>query len=112
MPRPWQQIVLIRMPRHLATYQRLLRCTWRLKRWREGEDWARRLLQADPGNPTAWQAIAAAAEQRGRRAQAQAMWQRAFAMNPYAPEIRAGLARTSLDDPEALTLDLACLAMI
>jgi tetratricopeptide (TPR) repeat protein len=106
------QIVLAHLPRHLATYQRLLLCTWQLKRWNEGEDWARRLLQADPGNPIAWQAIAAATEERGRRAQAQAMWQRAFAMSPYAPEIRAGLARTSLDDPEALTLDLAALAML
>lgn len=106
------QVVLDHLPRHLATYQRLLRITWTLKRWDEGEDWARRLLQADPGNAWAWQALAAAAEQRGQRAQANAMWQRAFEMNPYAPEIRAGLARTSLDEPNALALDLACLAMI
>jgi tetratricopeptide (TPR) repeat protein len=106
------QVVLDHFPRHLATYQRLLRITWTLKRWDEGEDWARRLLQADPGNPWAWQALAAAAEQRGQRAQSQAMWQRAFEMSPYAPEIRAGLARTSLDEPNALALDFACLAMI
>lgn len=106
------QLILHHLPRHLATYQRLLHITWVLKRWDEGEDWARRLLQADPGNPWAWQALAAAAEQRGQRAQANAMWQRAFEMSPYAPEIRAGLARTSLDDPNALTLDFACLAMI
>jgi tetratricopeptide (TPR) repeat protein len=106
------QIILDHLPRHLATYQRLLRITWVLKRWDEGEDWARRLLQADPGNPWAWQALATAAEQRGQRAQANAMWQRAFEMSPYAPEIRAGLARTSLDDPHALALDFACLAMI
>lgn len=106
------QIVLHHFPRHLATYQRLLRITWVLKRWDEGEDWARRLLQADPGNPGAWQALAAAAEQRGQRAQANALWQRAFEMSPYAPEIRAGLARTSLDDAHALALDFASLAMI
>ncbi|MCC6457385.1 MAG: tetratricopeptide repeat protein [Caldilineaceae bacterium] len=106
------QLILHHLPRHLATYQRLLRIAWTLKRWDEGEDWARRLLQADPGNPWAWQALAAAAEQRGQRAQAHAMWQRAFEMSPYAPEIRAGLARTSLDDANALALDLACLAMI
>jgi tetratricopeptide (TPR) repeat protein len=106
------QLVLHHLPRHLSTYQRLLHITWTLKRWDEGEDWARRLLQADPGNPWAWQALAAAAEQRGQRAQANALWQRAFEMSPYAPEIRAGLARTSLDDPNALSLDLACLAMI
>jgi tetratricopeptide (TPR) repeat protein len=106
------QLILDHIPRHLATYQRLLRVTWTLKRWEEGEDWARRLLQADPGNPWAWQALAAAAEQRGQRAQANAMWQRAFEMSPYAPEIRAGLARTSLDEPNALSLDFASLAMI
>ena len=44
------RIVLVRMPRHLATYQRLVRAAWALKRHQEGEDWARRLLQADPGN--------------------------------------------------------------
>jgi tetratricopeptide (TPR) repeat protein len=106
------QLILHHLPRHLATYQRLLRITWALKRWDEGEDWARRLLQADPGNPWAWQALAAAAEQRGQRAQANAMWRRAFEMSPYAPEIRAGLARTSLDDPHVLALDFACLATI
>lgn len=106
------QLVLHHLPRHLATYQRLLRITWTLKRWSEGEDWARRLLQADPSNPLAWQALATAAEQRGQRAQAHAMWQRAFEMSPYAPEIRAGLARTSLDDANALALDFACLGTI
>jgi tetratricopeptide (TPR) repeat protein len=106
------QFILDHLPRHLATYQRLLRVAWTLKRWEEGEDWARRLLQADPGNPWAWQALAAASEQRGQRAQSNAMWQRAFEMSPYAPEIRAGLARTSLDEPNALALDFACLAMI
>src|SRR5688572_282269 len=69
------QVILHHFPRHLATYQRLLQIAWMGKRWEEGEDWARRLLQADPGNPWAWQALAAAAEQRGQRAQAQAMWQ-------------------------------------
>ena len=106
------QALLLHLPRHLATYQRLLRITWMLRRWEEGEDWARRLLQADPGNALAWQCLARAAEQRGRRAQSQAMWQRAFEMNPYAPEIRAGLARTSLDTAHALALDLACLATL
>jgi tetratricopeptide (TPR) repeat protein len=106
------QIVLTRLPRHVATYQRLLRLTWAIKHWEEGEDWARRLLQADPGNPWAWQTLAGAAEQRQQRAQAHALWQRAFTLSPYAPEIRAGLARTSLDAAQALALDLACLAAI
>jgi tetratricopeptide (TPR) repeat protein len=108
----WAQVVLRQLPRHLATYQRLLHAAWALKRWDEGEDWARRLLQADPGNALAWRALAQAAEQRGQRAQSHAMWRRAFEMSPYDPEIRAGLARTSLDDPHALGLDLACLAAI
>jgi tetratricopeptide (TPR) repeat protein len=106
------QVVLRRLPRHLATYQRLLLATWALKRWDEGEDWARRLLQADPGNALAWRALARAAEARGQRGQAQAIWRRAFELSPYDPEIRAGLARTSLDDPHALVLDQACLAVI
>ncbi len=106
------QVVLRVWPRHLATYQRLLRIAWALKRWEEGEDWARRLLQADPGNTLAWRSLARAAEQRGRRAQAHAMWQRAFEMAPYDAETRAGLARTSLDDPNALALDLACLGTL
>ena len=80
------QIVLRELPRHLATYQRLLRMAWALKRWDEGEDWARRLLQADPGNALAWRSLARAVEQRGRRGQAHAMWQRAFEMAPYDPE--------------------------
>src|SRR5690606_31702560 len=105
------QIVLQRLPRHLPTYRRLLALAWTTKRWDEGEDWARRLLQADPGHAAAWQASAMAAEQRGQRDQAKAMWQRAFEMNPYGPEIRAGMARTSLDKPNALSLDAACLAM-
>lgn len=106
------QIVLRHRPRHLPTYYRLLTIAWTTKRWDEGEDWARRLLQADPGYAPAWQALAMAAEQRGHRAQAQAMWQRAFEMSPYGPEIRAGLARTSLDAPNALALNAACLAML
>lgn len=104
--------VLQQHPRHLATYQRLLHVTWATKRWNEGEDWARRLLQADPANAHAWRSLARAAEARDKRGQAHAMWRRAFEMSPYDPEIRAGLARTSLEDPNALALDLACLAMI
>lgn len=104
------RLVLLRLPRHLPTYQRILRATWLLKRWQEGEDWARRLLQADPGNPLAWRALAYAVEQKGLRTTAQAMWMRAFEHAPYDPDIRSGLQRTSLDDPGALALNAACLA--
>ena len=106
------RVVLRRLPRHLATYSRLLEVAWQTKRWDEGEDWGRRLLQADPGNTLAWRALAQAAEQRNRRAQAQTIWQRAFEMSPYDAEIRAGLSRTSLDPPSALTYNAACLAAL
>lgn len=116
------QVVLKRLPRHLPTYQRLLRAAWLLHRWEEGEEWARRLLRADPGNALAWRALAMAAEQRGQRAQAHAIWQRALEADPYAPTIRSGLSRTTLRPAEghttlagetpAVMLNLACLATL
>lgn len=106
------QVILHYVPRHLATYHRLLRLIWQLKRWEEGADWARRLLQADPGRGLAWRALARGAEERQQRAEAYAMWQRAFEVNPYDPEIRAGINRTSLQDATALDLNLACLGAL
>jgi tetratricopeptide (TPR) repeat protein len=116
------QVILRHLPRHLPTYQRLLRAVWMLKRWDEGEDWGQRMLRADPGNALAWRALAMAAEQRGQRAQAYAIWQRAFEANPYETEIRAGLSRTSLRPPDDggqtdnardnLMLNSACLATL
>lgn len=106
------QMILKRLPRHLPTYQRLLRAAWLLKRWDEGEDWGRRMLRADPCHALAWRALAMAAETRGKRAQAHAIWQRAFEAEPYEAEIRAGLIRTGLDLAGALTLNLACLARL
>ncbi len=106
------RVVLHRLPRHLATYSRLLAIAWQTKRWAEGEEWGRRLLQADPGNAPAWRALAQAAEQRSLRGQAQTIWQRAFEMSPYDGEIRAGLSRTSLDPPNALAYNAACLAAL
>ncbi len=103
-------VVLRRFPRHLATYQRLIQSAWMLKRWQEGEDWARRLLQADPGNPIAWRSLAYAVEQKGMRNAARAMWKRAFEAHPYDPEIRSGLSRTSLVQNDPLSLNAACLA--
>ena len=64
---PMARVILQKYPRHLATYQRLLRALWRLEQWTEGEEWGRRLLRADPGNALAWRALAMAAEQRGER---------------------------------------------
>lgn len=106
------EIVLGRLPRHLSTYARLLQLCWNEDRWREGEEWARRLLQADPGNPHAWRMLARAAEAEDRRGDANVIWRRAFEMSPYDPEIRTGLSRTSLDAPHALTYNLACLAAL
>jgi tetratricopeptide (TPR) repeat protein len=113
-------VILRRLPRHLPSYQRLLRAAWLLKRWDEGEDWGRRLLRADPANALAWRALARAAEQRNQRAQAQAAWQRAFESEPYEPEIRSGLSRTTLHplgssvagEPDVLALNPACLARL
>lgn len=119
---PLAQVVLRQLPRHLPTYQRLLRAAWLLHRWEEGEEWARRLLRADPGNALAWRALAMAMEQRGQRAQAHATWQRALEADPFAPTIRSGISRTTLRPLEgqttlagetpAVMLNLACLATL
>jgi len=106
------RVVLVRLPRHLATYERLIQAAWLLKRWQEGEDWARRLLQADPGNAVAWRSLAFAVEQKGMRGAARAMWRRAFQSNPFDQDIRGGLMRTSLESPDALALDGAALASL
>ncbi len=91
------QVVLKRMPRHLETYQWLLQAAWQLKQWDEGEEWGRRLLQADPNNALAWRAVARGVEERGERAQSHAIWQRAFEVAPFDPDVRSGLSRTSLE---------------
>jgi len=106
------QVVLGHLPRHLATYERLIQAAWLLKRWQEGEDWARRLLQADPGNAAAWRSLAFAVEQKGIRSAARAMWRRAFQSHPFDPDIRSGLMRTSLESPATLALDGAALASL
>lgn len=106
------RIVLLRLPRHLPTYQRLLAAAWALKRTPEGEDWARRLLQADPANSLAWRSLAYAVEQKGMRNSARAMWKRAFEADPYHPDIRNGLSRTNLERAHALVLNTACLASL
>ena len=105
--------ILLRLPRHLPTYQRLLQIAWTLKQWPEGEDWARRLLQADPGNALAWRSLAQAVAHKGLRSAAWAMWKRAFEADPYDPEIRSGLSGASLTPQgDALMLDSACLATL
>jgi tetratricopeptide (TPR) repeat protein len=105
-------VVLRQLPRHLATYARLIRAAWELRRWEEGDAWGRRLLRADPSNPLAWRAVAMAAEQRADRARAHMRWQRAFECDPYEPETRAGLVRTSVDLARLPALNQACLGAL
>lgn len=105
-------VTLTRLPRHLATYERLLRSLWIGKRWEEGGEWGRRLLQADPGNALAWRAVARAAEERRERERANTIWRRAFEVAPYDPDIRAGLVRTSLGGGDPLRLTQACLGAL
>ncbi|MEM7535324.1 MAG: hypothetical protein AAF639_24315 [Chloroflexota bacterium] len=88
------QVVLLRSPKNLAVYERMIQAAWQLAQWQEGDEWARRLLQADPGNPVAWQMTARAEEALGNHARAYAIWQRAFAYQPYSSEMRQGLYRT------------------
>ncbi len=106
------QVVLRQMPRHLDTYQWLLRAAWRLKHWDEGEEWGRRLLQADPNNALAWRAVARGVEERGQRAKSHAIWQRAFEVAPFDPDVRSGLSRTNLEPNAELVLNQACLATV
>lgn len=106
------RLALLRLPRHLASYERVIRAAWTLKRWQEGEDWARRLLQADPGNAVAWRSLAYAVEQKGMLAAARPIWRRAFQSHPYDPAIRDGLARTHLEESSPLRLDSAALASL
>lgn len=110
------RVVLKQYPQHLPSYERILLATWMLKRWEEGYEWGTRLLRADPGSPAAWRAVAMATEQRtdqeNVRGAAHSIWQRAFELDPYDPEIRAGLSRTSLDRAHALELNQACLAAL
>lgn len=105
-------VLLRHLPRHLGTYQRLVRAAWQLRRWEEGDAWGRRLLRADPASGVAWRAVAMAAEQRGERARSHARWQRAFECDPYDPEIRAGLVRTSVDIARLPQLNEAALASL
>ncbi|MCS6827872.1 MAG: hypothetical protein NZ553_14770 [Caldilinea sp.] len=106
------RVILLRYPRHLVTYERLIQAAWMLDRWQEGEDWARRLLQADPGNAVAWRSLAFAVEQKGLLIPARSIWRRAFQCHPYDPDIRSGLARTGPNAGEQLRLDDAALASL
>ncbi len=109
---PLAGIILKRYPRHLPTYARLLEAFWQLQRWDEGDEWARRLLNADPCYGRAWRAVARAAEARQDRAAAHGIWQRAFEVDPYQPDIRVGLSRTTIGDHDSLRMSQAGLGTL
>lgn len=102
---PRIRTVLKNFPRHLPSYFRLLQAIWILRRWDEGQDWALRLLRADPCNELAWAVLANAAEDRGALGEARGFWKRAFEQAPYSQHIRAGMVRTTPGkvDPMHLT---------
>ncbi|MFZ1755592.1 MAG: tetratricopeptide repeat protein [Caldilineaceae bacterium] len=104
--------VLKNLPRHLPSYFRLLQAIWLLRRWDEGEDWALRLLRADPCNELAWAVLANAAEQRGSLSEARGFWSRAFENAPYNRYIRAGMVRTSPGKADPLHLTPVALASL
>ncbi|RLT35956.1 MAG: hypothetical protein DWI57_15255 [Chloroflexi bacterium] len=101
---PRIRVVLKNLPRHLPSYFRLLQAIWLLRRWDEGQDWALRLLRADPCNELAWGVLANAAEQQGNLADARRYWVRAFENAPYNQQIRAGMVRTTPGKADPLQL--------
>ncbi len=109
---PRIRTVLKNLPRHLPSYFRLLQAIWLLQRWEEGQDWALRLLRADPCNELAWGVLANAAEQQGNLANARRYWQRAFENAPYNQHIRAGVARTTPGKADPLQLTAPALATL
>ncbi len=106
------RVVLRRVPRHLAAYFHLLQALWMERSWEEGEEWARRLLKADPTSELAWSVLAMAEEQRGVLAQARLYWARAFDHSPYDPTIRAGINRTAIDQADRLAITPAGLGCL
>lgn len=109
---PRIRTVLKNLPRHLPSYFRLLQAIWLLRRWDEGQDWALRLLRADPCNELAWAVLGNAAEQQGDLTTARHCWSCAFENAPYNQRIRAGMVRTSPGKADPLQLTPAALATL
>ncbi len=109
---PRIRTVLKNLPRHLPSYFRLLQAIWLLRRWDEGQDWALRLLRADPCNELAWAVLANAAQQQGNLADARRYWRRAFENAPYNQHIRAGVVRTTPGKTDPLRLTHAAFATL
>jgi len=106
------RIVLKNLPRHLPSYFRFLQAIWLLRRWEEGQDWALRLLRADPCNELAWGVLANGAEQQGNLIEARRYWGRAFENAPYNQHIRTGMVRTTPGKADPLQLTPAAFATL
>lgn len=109
---PLIRVILKSLPRHLPTYFRLLQAIWLLRRWEEGQDWALRLLRADPCNELAWAVLASATEEQGDLPQARRFWTLALENAPYNRPIRKGMARTLLSQRRPLMLNRPALATL
>ncbi len=105
-------VILRQLPRYLPAQRQMLHALWLTRRWRDGELWARRLLQADPMQELAWAVLANAAEEIGNPSMAQRFWHLAFEQAPYNRQVRAGVVRTTLGQASALTLSQAALATV
>jgi len=109
---PLIRVILKALPRHLPTYFRHLQVIWLLRRWREGREWALRLLGADPGSELAWSVLARGAEAEGNLTRAQRYWTLALENAPYNRPIRQGLSRTLLRQKRPLMLTRPALATL
>lgn len=106
------RVILVRLPRHLPSYERLLHLIWRMRRWDEGADWARRLLRADPCHELAWLVWARSVEEEGDLELARKLWRRALVYAPYSRTVRRGVLRTHVGVAHPLDLDHAALATL
>ncbi len=109
---PLIRVILKSLPRHLPTYFRFLQVIWLMRRWSEGQDWALRLLSADPGSELAWAVLAREAEAGGNLTKAQRFWTLALENAPYNRPIRQGLSRTLLRQKRPLMLTRPALATL
>ena len=84
--------LLAQRPQHLAAYERAMALTWQARQFAACHSFARRVLQADPLNRTAYSVLAKAAERQPPphgRAAAAAAWQRLWQMHPFNADFRA-----------------------
>jgi tetratricopeptide (TPR) repeat protein len=106
------QILLGRLPRYLPAYVQMMQALWIQRNWRDGRNWALRLLRADAMHELSWSMLARAAEDEGQPGQAHRYWLLAFEQAPYNRRIRQGIVRTALGGPPPLTLNQSALATL